>query len=208
MSTQKTNSRKYELKVRAESQERTRRRIAKAAAELHGEVGPAKTAVTEIARRAGVSRLTVYKHFPDNAALYPACSEHHLSEHPLPDFEAALAPKDPGDRLRSVLGAVYGWYRGSSGMVRNVQRDRGTDPDLDAVTRATLDAALVGLADELVTGFGPAAARANRLRSMIGIALHFWTWDQLAGDGFDDEQAAALMTDAVAAVADASPTAR
>ena len=66
-------NRKYELKERAESQQRTRQRIAKAAAELHEQVGPAETTVAEIARRAGVSRLTVYKHFPDDAALYPAC---------------------------------------------------------------------------------------------------------------------------------------
>src|SRR3954452_4536147 len=108
MATQINKHRKYELKARAESQQRTRQRIAKAAAELHEEVGPAETTVAEIARRAGVSRLTVYNHFPDNAALYPACSAHHLSEHPLPDFEAALAPEDPGDRVRSLLGTVYG----------------------------------------------------------------------------------------------------
>src|SRR5829696_7095506 len=107
MSTQKTNSRKYELKARAESQERTRQRIAKAAAELHEEVGPAETTVAEIARRAGVSRLTVYKHFPDSAALYPACAAHHMSENPLPDLEAALAPEDPVERVGSLLRTVY-----------------------------------------------------------------------------------------------------
>jgi AcrR family transcriptional regulator len=112
VSTQKTNNRKYELKARAESQERTRQRIAKAAAGLHEEVGPAGTTVAEIARRAGVGRLTVYKHFPDNASLYPACSAHYLSEHPLPDFQAALAPPDPIERLGSLLRTVYGsWYR-------------------------------------------------------------------------------------------------
>src|SRR5215218_1332314 len=104
MSNQSTKNRKYELKARAESQERTRQRIAKAAAELHEEVGPAETTVAEIARRAGVSRLTVYKHFPDNAALYPACSAHYVSEHPLPDCAAARAPEDPVDRVRSLLG--------------------------------------------------------------------------------------------------------
>ena len=207
MSTQSKKNRKYELKARAESQERTRQQIAKAAAELHEEVGPAETTVAEIARRAGVSRLTVYNHFPDNAALYPACSAHHLSEHPPPDFEAALAPVDPGDRVRSLLDAIYGWYRETSRMMRNLQRDRGSDPALDAVMRANIDVALAGITDALATGFELERDHAARLRSMIRVALDFWTWERLTGEGMDDGAAAELMTDAVAAVADVPATA-
>jgi AcrR family transcriptional regulator len=207
MSTQSKKNRKYELKARAESQERTRQQIAKAAAELHEEVGPAETTVAEIARRAGVSRLTVYNHFPDNAALYPACSAHHLSEHPPPDFEAALAPEDPGDRVRSLLDAIYGWYRETSRMMRNLQRDRGSDPALDAVMRANIDVALAGITDALATGFELEGDYAARLRSMIRVALDFWTWERLTGEGMDDGAAAELMTDAVAAVADVPATA-
>jgi AcrR family transcriptional regulator len=209
MSTQKTKNRKYELKARAESQERTRQRIAAAASELHAEVGPAETTVAEIARRAGVSRLTVYKHFPDNAALYPACSAHYLAEHPLPDFEAALAPAEPVARLRSLLNAIYaGWYRESAGMMRNLQRDRRLDPALEEFMRANSDAALGGLADAVTAGFELGADRAARVRSMIRLALDFWTWDRLAAEGMGDEDAAELMTDAVAAVAGSVPTAR
>jgi AcrR family transcriptional regulator len=209
MSTQIKQSRKYELKARAESQERTRERIAKAAAELHEEVGPAETTVAEIARRAGVSRLTVYRHFPDNAALYPACSTHHLSEHPLPDFAAALAPEDPVERVRSLLRTVYGgWYREQRQMMRNLQRDRRLDPALDEFMRANGDVALGGLADALAAGFGLEGEQTGRLRSLVRVALDFWTWDRLAGEGMDDEAAAELMTDAVAAVAGVRATAR
>jgi AcrR family transcriptional regulator len=200
-----TKHRKYELKARAESQERTRRRIAQAAAGLHEEVGPAETTVAEIARRAGVSRLTVYKHFPDNASLYPACSAHYLEQHPLPDFEAALAPEDPVARVRFLLRAIYGdWYRGSRSMMRNLQRDRRLDPALDEFMRSNSDAALAGLADALTAGFGLKPGRAARVRSMARVALDFWTWERLTGEGLDDEAAAGLMTEAVAAVARAT----
>jgi AcrR family transcriptional regulator len=209
MSTQKTKNRKYELKARAEGQEQTRRAIAKAASELHGEVGPAETTVAEIARRAGVSRLTVYKHFPDNAALYPACSAHYLEEHPLPDFGAAMQSGDAAERLRSVLDAVYaGWYRESGTMMRNLQRDRGLDPALDEFMRDNSDAALDGLADGLAAGFELSGESATRLRSLIRLALDFWTWDRLDREGLDDEGAASVMTDAVAAVAGLPATAR
>jgi AcrR family transcriptional regulator len=203
-----SKNRKYELKARAESQERTRQRIAQAAAELHERVGPAETTVAEIARRAGVSRLTVYKHFPDNAALYPACSAHYLAEHPLPDFQASLAREDPLDRVSSVLDAVYaGWYRESGSMVRNLQRDRGSDPALDQFMRKNSDAALGGIADALTAGFELSGDRAARLRSLIRLALDFWTWERLVGEGLDDEQAAAVMADAIAAAAGVPATA-
>jgi AcrR family transcriptional regulator len=209
MSTQTAKNRKYELRARAESQERTRQRIAKAAAELHEKIGPAETTVAEIARRAGVSRLTVYKHFPDNAALYPACSAHHLSRHPLPDFGAALAPDHPVERLRSLLGTVYGgWYRGQRRIMRNLQRDRGVDRALEEFMRANSDAALGALADTVTAGFELDPDQAARVRAMVGVALDFWTWERLDGQGLGDEAAADLMTEAVASLAGASATAR
>jgi AcrR family transcriptional regulator len=210
MSNQMAKSqRKYELKARAEGQERTRQRIAQAAAELHEEVGPARTTVAEIARRAGVSRLTVYKHFPDNAALYPVCSAHFATQHPLPDFAAALAPDDPVRRVRSVLRTVYtGLYRERRAMMRNLYRDREVDPALDAFMRDNLDAAIGGLEDALVAGFGPESGEPARLRAMIGVALAFWTWERLVAEGMKDEDAAELMTAAVAAAAGTAVTAR
>ena len=209
MSTQKTKNRKYELKARAESQERTRRRIAKAAAELHERVGPAETTVAEIARRAGVSRLTVYKHFPDNAALYPACSAHYATEHPPPDFAAALAPEDPVNRVRSVLRAVYvELYQERRGMLLNLYRDRGLDPALDEFMGNNLDAAIAGLRDALVAGFDLDANGAARLRALIAVALDFWTWERLAREGMAEDAAVELMTEGIASVAGAPATAR
>ena len=197
-----SEKRKYELKERAESQQRTRQRIAKAAAELHEQVGPAGTTVAEIARRAGVSRLTVYKHFPDNAALYPACAAHHIAENPLPDFDAALAPENPVDRVRSLLTTVYAdWYRGWGRMMRNLQRDRGSDPVLDAYMRDSSDAGLARLADAATAGFELEAGSVTRVRSLVRVALDFWTWDRLEAEGLSDRQKAELMTEAIAGIA-------
>jgi AcrR family transcriptional regulator len=59
--------------------------ITEATVELHGTVGPARTTVAEIARKAGVQRLTVYTHFPDLTSLFAACTTHWFGEHPPPD---------------------------------------------------------------------------------------------------------------------------
>src|SRR4051795_10238958 len=103
--------RAYELKKRAERQDETRRRITEAAVALHEEVGVARTTVAEIARRAGVQRLTVYNHFAELSDLLPACSAHYAALHPRPDLGPALALEDPVARVRAVLSDLYGWYR-------------------------------------------------------------------------------------------------
>src|ERR1700680_4230523 len=111
MDAMSTQTRKYALKARAETQAETRRRIVEATSALHEEVGPARTTVSEIARRAGVERLTVYNHFPDETSLFEACGAHWMADHPLPDLSAAFADPDPAEGLRQVLTALYGWYR-------------------------------------------------------------------------------------------------
>lgn len=182
-----TEKRKYELRARAERQRETRERIVEATMELHGEVGPAATTVAEVARRAGVQRLTVYNHFPEDRELYGACQAHWLELHPLPDFAAALAVADPRARIHAVLAGQYAWYRATEPMAEKVQRDRSTLPALDALLTTTADAGLDQLADALTATGAP--------RPLARLALDFWTWRRLTREGLDDEAAATLMTD-------------
>src|SRR5437762_6951159 len=102
--------RKYELKARAEKQAATRRRIVEATSALHEEVGPAHTTVAEIARRAGVQRLTVYSHFPEDRELFAACSAHVVAANPPPEPAAWAAEANPMARLRRALREIHAWY--------------------------------------------------------------------------------------------------
>lgn len=201
MSTQSvstTKKRPYELKERARKQEETRRRIAEAAAELHEEVGPARTTVTEIAKRAGVQRLTVYKHFPTEIELFRGCSAHYLSQHPPPDLSAALAEQDPERRVRETLTLLYGWFRETEPMTAKIERDRLLIPALDEQVAADVEPLLEWVAGELNAGFGGQGARSGRLAAMIAVAMDFWTWRRLKETGLDDGAAARLMGDSVA----------
>jgi AcrR family transcriptional regulator len=199
-----THRRKYELRARAESRRRTRERIVEATMELHREVGPARTTVAEIARRAGVQRLTVYNHFPEEIELFGACQAHWIGLHPLPDPAPAMAHREPGERVRAVLRDLYGWYRETAPMAENIQRDRGAVPPLDALMTQTADVRLAELADALAGGFRRRGRRAHGQRALIRLALDFWTWRRLDREGLDDDTAADLMAEAVAAVV-ASP---
>src|SRR5436305_9075314 len=120
--------RKYELKARADAQEETRRRITEATVGLHLEVGPAQTTISEIAKRAGVQRLTVYNNFPDELSLLGACSAHYGAQHPPPDPAAWTGVRDPGRRTRAALEAIYGYYRETEAMTGKVVRDAHVMP--------------------------------------------------------------------------------
>ena len=190
MSTQK---RRYELKARAESQQATRARIAAAAAALHEEVGVARTTVADIARRAGVQRLTVYNHFPDLEALLPACSAHWLAEHPLPDLEPAFALEDPAERLLAVLDLA----------LRLVPRERA---DAAARARRAGDRPGARRVDGAVERRGarrarrrasPPASSSRGARALVALALDFWTWQRLDREGSTTTRRPTLMTGVV-----------
>jgi AcrR family transcriptional regulator len=185
-----TQKRRYELKARAESQQATRDRIAAAAAALHAEVGIGRTTVADIARRAGVQRLTVYNHFPDLEALLPACTAHWMAASPPPDLADALALAHPRERLRTALTALYGWYRATAPMQRRVFGERASVPELDAWMAQSADRTLAELADALSAGLR---------RPLVAVALDFWTWERLDREGLDDAAAAELMAGAAAA---------
>ncbi len=192
-----SEKRPYELKKRAEQQDATRLRIVEATAALHEEVGPARTTVSEIARRAGVQRPTVYAHFPEEQQLFGACQAHWMSKHPPPDLGPAMADPDPAGRLRKALAAIYGNYRKTAPLTGKIMRDRELLPALDAQMRATVDAQMAALADGLSIGFDASDGRAPHVRAMMGVALDFWAWKRLDSQGLNTEDAAALMTDAV-----------
>jgi len=201
MNTMSSEKRKYALKVRGERQGETRRRIVEATAVLHAEVGPARTTVAEIARRAGVQRLTVYTHFPDEEQLITACQEHYYASQPPPDLSEAMALADPGERLRAVLSLLYGWYRRAEAGFVPVLQDRGAVPALDQVLKRVVDAPQADLAAALAAGFGLDERHSKRLRAVIRLTLDFWTWRRLTGEGLDNAAAVGAMVDAVAALA-------
>src|SRR4051794_4460376 len=123
-----STKRRYELKARAEKAAETRRRITESTVALHQEVGPARTTVAEIARRAGVQRLTVYNHFPDDRELFGASQAHWLRLPPPPEIDLRAA--DPAERLHAALLALYAWYRETAPMTEKVSRDAAVMPAL------------------------------------------------------------------------------
>jgi AcrR family transcriptional regulator len=188
--------RKYELKERARRQAETRRRIVEAAVGLHTSVGPARTTISGIAERAGVERHTVYAHFPDDRALFDACSDHWAAGHPLPDLESLAVIEDPVRRLRRALDEMYAWYESVEADLALFLRDASVVPaNADALAKTTAGFAL--LADAIAQGW----PRRKSVRAAIGHAFEFETWRSLVRrQGLSRTQAVNAMARLVSSV--------
>jgi AcrR family transcriptional regulator len=185
--------RPYRMKRRAELEAETRLRITESAVALHGTLGPARTSISAIAEHAGVRRSTVYRHFPDEVALFAACSSHWRAANPQPDVARWRAIEDPDERLRAALSELYEYYRRTEGMLANLLRDEATVATVQ-MSFSAFRGFLADAAGVLMHGRGLRAAAAKRVRAAIGHALSFGTWQSLAREqGLDDAQAAGLM---------------
>ena len=185
-------SRHYRLNKRAEHVDDTRRRIVEATIALHGTEGPARTTIMGIAQRAGVTRATVYRHFPDQPTLFDACSTHWLLQQVLPNPSSWARVTDPTERTRVGLTDIYRFYRAGEPMLTSIYRDRSSLPD---DSRRRLDQRDDQFRDLLLAAYSPRKQR-PLLLAILGHALSFWTWRSLCIEhGLEDAEAVGLMVD-------------
>jgi AcrR family transcriptional regulator len=190
MSDQK---RTYRKTRRAELEEETRLRITESAVALHEQVGPARTTVSAVAEHAGVRRSTVYRHFPDDEALFLACSSHWRAANPPPDPGAWATIEEPAARTRAALRELYAFYGRTEGMYVSLLRD---EPLVPVLRRRLADfyGYLRMIRDGLMAGRGLRGRRARRTRAALGHALAFATWRSLTREQeLSEEDAVALM---------------
>ena len=193
MSREIEPKRKYELKKRAEEMAKTHLRITEAAIELHGTVGPARTTLSAVAKRAGVERRTLYRHFPTEADLFAACSTHYTAANPWPDLDAWRAIRDPHERLQRALDELYAYYERTESMYSNVLRDAElVDFAREAV--APLQAYLDEAAEALTTGRTARGRKRQLLTRALRHAVAFSTWRSLTTNGIERRDAAKLVT--------------
>jgi AcrR family transcriptional regulator len=197
-----SRKRKYEKRRRAELEAQTRLRITESAVELHGSIGPARTSMSALAEHAGVTRSTLYRHFPDEAAVLAACSAHWTAENPPPDPAGWAALADPEARLQAALRDLYAYYGRTCRMLANLHRDEAAVPALGASLAAFREGYLGAVAEVLLAG-RPERGRARRLlRAAIGHVLTFPAWRSLVEEqGLGARDAVALAAELVAGAA-------
>jgi AcrR family transcriptional regulator len=185
--------RSYRMNKRAESEEQTRLRITESTVELHGSVGPSRTSVSAIAKHAGVRRSTVYRHFPDEAALFMGCTTHWLTANPPPDLRRWAAIADVDERLRIALQELYSYYRRTERMMVNVLRDEEIMPIVKQMLAGYWQY-LADVRETLMRGRKLKEPARRYVRAALGHALAFHVWRSLAVEQkLDDAVSASLM---------------
>jgi AcrR family transcriptional regulator len=186
-------TRNYDMRRRAKRQDETRQRIVEATVGLHKSIGMARTTISAIAEKAGVQRLTVYRHFPDERALFSACTGHYMGANPPPDPASWTQVANPKERLKMALAEVYAYHRRTEPIMANVIRDAPVHP----LTREMAEPYFQlweRMQYVLVTGWGVEDERLALLLAALGHALDFQTWRSLVRQqGLNDEQAIEVM---------------
>jgi AcrR family transcriptional regulator len=184
--------RKYSQKKRAEKQEQTRERIVEAVMALHEELGPRDTTITAVAERAGVQRLTVYRHFPDDVALFQACSSRWFELHPAPDLQAWQGITDPSVRSLTALQDLFDYYRQTEGMWTSIYRDLDETPALQQPMEQ-FENYLAGIRNDLLAVWKPTGTRKRDMKITVDHCLQFSTWKSLSEQGLSDKQITNLV---------------
>lgn len=193
-------TRPYRKRLRAEQEAETRRRIAESAMILHGTLGPARTSISAVAEHAGVRRATVYRHYPDDEALFAACSSLWAERNPMPDLAPLAAIAEPDARREAGFAALYGFYRANAAMIANVLRDAPAVPAM-AKAAAGFQARMEALSTLLAPDLPAAPEPRRRMAAALALAVSFPGWEAMTGGeaGLDDAEAAALARDIVRA---------
>jgi AcrR family transcriptional regulator len=194
MAVARNAARPYRQKVRAEHVAETRQRIIESAVALHLERGPAQTSINAIAERAGVNRVTIYRHFPDARTLLEACSEHARRLNPPPDLDSWRGIEDPRRRIEVALTQLYDYFRRTEAAWSNVLRDADLAPLVKEMAEERRLTYLRQARDVLLAGWPARRTRRPLLRAVLGLAVDFRTWQTLARrESLDDRAAVALM---------------
>jgi AcrR family transcriptional regulator len=177
-----------------------------------------------VASKAGVSRPTLYRHFPDLASLFMACSAHGMASDPLPDPSAWTAVAPPRERLLRGLVDLYGYYRRNRGINAHMARDteligligEGEEPPsvaagphpearvlrLMAQIQPMMEARNKMVAETLAAPWREAGRATKELEAALAVVIRFDTWKTLALDqGLDDDAAARVGATMVEALA-------
>ena len=147
---------------------------------LHTTVGPSKASMSSVAEEAGVTRLTLYRHFPSMDELFGACMGHWRSLHPPPDPLTWTRIDHFEPRVRRALSELYRWYDANAEDLYPIYRDAAHTP---ASNRAARRASNDRMVDALLTGTSVRRAHRRRLRAALAHVVGFWTWRSLSVDG-------------------------
>lgn len=192
----------YRPAQRQSTSEATRGRIVDAARELLSDPdAPVDFTVDAVAKRAGVSRMTVYYQFGGRAALLEAVLDDLADRVGLtPEISAAMQRMQPGAALDRVVAVFCGFWASHRLAIRRLRAMAVLDPELAGVFRDERRRMLITAA---LSRGDAAAAGPPTSESVIDLLLvltSFESYDSMASGSGDDAAVVSLLQRACAVV--------
>lgn len=170
---ERTATRRYRMRERADALDATRRSILDAAVE----VGDPRVPLAAIAARAGVSQRTVLRHFGDRSGLFAAAMAHGNTQ-----IAAERFAVPAGDIGAAVANLVAHYERVGDGVVARLAEE-GTDERIDEVLDSGRALHRRWVEQKLgpLLGTLPPGTRRRRLAQLAAVC-DVYTWKLLRRD--------------------------
>src|SRR5262245_15703782 len=198
--------RPYRMDKRQASRDETRARILEAVRHILSDESSRELSMEAVARRADVSRLTVYYQFGSRAGLLEALYDHLATRgkmHRIPDvFQETHLPT----ALTKLVETFVGFWSTDPTVMRRLRAMAALDPEIGNGIRAR-DARRPQIARELLKRAGSARgkrapSRETDVAAVLGMLTSFETYDALARAGHADDEIIAALTRLARSAAD------
>jgi len=187
-----------------------RERILAAARELLRLDDIASFSLDAVARRAGVTRMTVYNQFGSKAGLLEEVFDLLIQRGAFSQIGAALAEDDAAAAFDVFVGVLGRFYTENQQVLDALSAAAGSDPDLDAAMERR-HARRRGLVEQLIARTGkdyrPVVPQ-RELANAVEALLIFGTFRAIAGPGRAPSDVVPVIRQLVRATIGAPPAAR
>jgi AcrR family transcriptional regulator len=185
------------MERRRESTDENRQRILKAARELLASEEGTRFSLEEVARRAGVARMTVYYQFDSLAGLLRALLDSLALAGGIDRLGDAFRKSDPLEALDEFVAVFIGFWESDRPVIRGLSALAVLNPEFAAVLDERYSWRRKGVRTLLErwakqTGGSPLRDM-EAIADVIYMLTSFTTYDMLARPGRSREQVAALV---------------
>lgn len=190
--------RPYKSEKRQAANEETKLRIVEAARELLAdEANPSDLSMEAIARKADVSRLTIYYQFGSRPGLLEALYDHLAKRGGMYEMRAVFQESDPMKMLEKMVRRFIAFWSSGPVVMRRLRSMSGLDLEIATGVRAR-DARRQHISEEILRRLDrPGSKRVKKKLKLAADVLcmltSFETYDALAHAGHSDAQIARMV---------------
>src|SRR5579864_4311758 len=201
--------RPYHMGKREAATSQTRTRILDAARELLANESETDLGMEAIARRANVSRLTVYYQFKSRTGLLDALYDHLAIRGNMRRMAEVFHESDPKIALEKLVGTFVGFWSSDPVIIRRLRGMATLDPEIDQGIRAR-DARRQHAAREILRRTvlrgekKLSAEQQNLTADVLSMLASFESYDALARAGHSQAAIVATLTRVARAAVDSA----